>query len=96
MLKDYVEYYKNNPEHLWFKRKIYGWGWTPVTWQGWVVVLGYIALVFVFAFTVDNNSPKNEILFTALLPIILLTITLIRICYKKGEAPRWQWGLPKK
>lgn len=96
MFKDYVEYYKNNPEHLWFKRKLYGWGWTPVTWQGWVVVLGYVALVFLFAFTVGEESSPKEVIFTAVLPIVLLTITLIRICYKKGESPRWQWGLPKK
>ena len=96
MLKDIIAYMKDNPEHLWFKAKLYGWGWTPVRWQGWAVIGAYIALVFFFALTVDESSPPNEVAFTAILPITLLTILLIRICYAKGEKPRWQWGPPKK
>ena len=26
IFKNYREYYKNNPEGYWFKRKLYGWG----------------------------------------------------------------------
>jgi hypothetical protein len=82
-------------QKLWFKRKQYGWGWYPVTWQGWLVVLVYLLAVFAFALTLDENSPTKEIVFTFLLPIFLLTIALIRICYKTGEKPKWQWGEKK-
>jgi hypothetical protein len=34
MFKKYIEYLKDNPQGYWFKRKVWGWGWTPVTWQG--------------------------------------------------------------
>ncbi len=95
MIKEYIQYLKDNPERLWFKRKLYGWGWTPVTWQGWVVILVYIALVALFAFTIDENSPIREVVFTGMLPIALLTFALIRICYRFGEKPRWQWGKVK-
>lgn len=95
MISEYLDYLKDNPEHLWFKRKIYGWGWTPATWQGWLVILIWLILVLFFAFTLDENSPPREIVFTFILPITLLTITLIRVCYKFGEKPKWQWGLPK-
>lgn len=77
---------------LWFKAKRYGWGWYPVTWQGWLVMLGYIALMFAFASTIDDDSPTREVFFTFLLPGAILTATLLRICYKKGEKPRWRWG----
>ena len=23
----------------WFRRKRFGWGWTPISWEGWVVTL---------------------------------------------------------
>ena len=92
IFKKYSEYLRDNPEGYWFKRKLYGWGWTPARWQGWVVLVVYIIGVMAFAFTIDENSPSREVMFTGILPIILLTIGLIRICYKKGEKPRWQWG----
>lgn len=96
MLTRYVEYLKDNPQGYWFKAKLYGWGWTPAKWQGWVVISAYIAAVILFALTIDDNSPPREIAFTFVLPVLILTVALIRICYKKGEKPRWQWGPPAK
>ncbi len=88
----YIPYAEDNPEQYWFKRKLYGWGWTPVTWQGWFITLAYIALVIAFALTLDENSPTREVVFTFVLPVSLLTITFLRIAYKTGERPKWQWG----
>lgn len=80
---------------LWFKRKVYGWGWYPASWEGWAVTGIYVLLMLFFAFTVDESSPVNEIAFTFLLPVTLLTIAFIRLCYRTGEKPRWQWGKSK-
>lgn len=94
-VKLYVPYAEDNPQGLWFKRKLYGWGWTPVTWQGWALTFGYIAAILLFAFTVDENSPTREVMFTFVLPTVFLTILFLRIAYKKGEKPKWQWGRDK-
>lgn len=96
MLKEYRAYLKDNPQGYWFKAKLYGWGWTPVRWQGWLVILVYVVAVAGFGLTIDETSPPREIVFTFLLPTSLLTIALLRICYKTGEKPRWQWGPPRK
>ena len=96
MLKEYIAYLKDNPKKYWFKAKLYGWGWTPARWQGWLVVLAYILAVIGFGLTIDETSPPREIVFTFFLPIFLLTIVLLRICYGTGEKPRWQWGPPRK
>ena len=53
IFKKYSEYLRDNPEGYWFKRKLYGWGWTPARWQGWVVLVVYIIGVMAFAFTID-------------------------------------------
>jgi hypothetical protein len=95
-ISEYSAYLKDNPEGYWFKAKLYGWGWMPATWQGWLVILVYVVFVVFFAFTLDENSPSQEVAFAFILPVFLLTATLIRICYKKGEKPRWSWGLPGK
>ena len=87
--------FNNDTQDLWFKRKTYGWGWTPINVKGWMVTILYGVLVLVFALTIDENTTSREIVFTFVLPVILLTITLMRICYKKGEKPKWSWGKEK-
>lgn len=95
LIKEQIEYLKDNPNNLWFKRKLYGWGWVPVKWQGWAVTIGYVLAMMAFAFTIDENSPTREVIFTFVLPVFLLTVALFSICYRKGEKPRWQWGIRK-
>ena len=96
MLKGYIAYIKDNPQGYWFRARLYGWGWVPARWQGWLVVGLYLAAILVFGFTLDEDSPPREIMFTFVLPVALLTLALFRICYRTGEKPRWQWGLPEK
>ncbi|PIT92163.1 MAG: hypothetical protein COU08_03710 [Candidatus Harrisonbacteria bacterium CG10_big_fil_rev_8_21_14_0_10_42_17] len=96
LVKRYIAYVKDNPNHHWFKRRLFGLGWVPVTREGWLVVGVYLLLLFALALTIDERSTDREVVFTFLLPLVLLTATLIRICYKKGEKPRWSWGFPKK
>lgn len=100
MFKKYIAYLKDNPQGYWFKRKLYGWGWTPVTWQGWCVTLVYILLVLGLVLTREEAIPGNpdsgSNFLTFALPIIVLTALLIAVAYKKGEKPCWQWGKSKK
>lgn len=96
MFKTYLAYIKDNPEKLWFKRKLYGWGWTPVTWQGWISIIVFLGVVFLLSFRVEETSSTKEVLVRFMLPVLGLTILLIALAYKKGEKPRWQWGSPKK
>ena len=96
----YASYLKDNPSNHWFKRKLYGWGWTPVKWQGWCAVLVYISLIVILVLSREKDIPGNpdsgSNFLTFALPIIILTILLIIVAYKKGEKPRWQWGHNKE
>ena len=96
MIKEYKDYLKNNPHGYWFKRKLYGWGWIPATWQGWVVIFLYIIIVISAALGVDEAQSLKEIILKFILPIIISSYFLIRISYLKGEPPKWQWGEEKK
>lgn len=73
-------------KRFWFKGKRYGWGWTPVTWQGWLVTAFYALVVIWYAANASSLNPNY-----ILIPIIA-TIFLFFICYKTGEKPRWRWG----
>jgi len=73
---------------IWFPAKRYGWGWgLPVAWQGWVVLLVYMVLLYL---GVKEYLRAPDLMFFAYLAVI--TLGLIVICYKKGEPPRWRWG----
>ena len=71
---------------LWFRRKLYGWGWTPCSWQGWLVILIWVILFIPAVSNLDREIYKNYLF------IFLSIAVLIAICYKKGEKPKWQWG----
>ncbi len=100
MIKEYIKYLNDNPQGYWFKAKLYGWGWTPVKWQGWLVIFAYIVLILTLILmreeSISGNPDSGSNFLTLALPIILFTTILIFICYKKGEKPRWQWGIHKK
>ena len=100
MIKEYIKYLKDNPQDYWFKAKLYGWGWVPVKWQGWCVILVYIVLLLTLVISKEKDVPGNNMsgsnVLTFALPIIILTILLVIVAYNKGEKPRWQWGSPKE
>lgn len=100
MLKKYRAYLRDNPQRYWFKRKLYGWGWVPATWHGWFATLIYAALLYLLILMREEailGNPDSGSNFLVLgLPILALTALFIFIVYKKGEKPKWQWGLPKK
>lgn len=97
MFQKYKDYYKDNSAGFWFKRKLYGWGWTPVKWQGWVVVLSYVFILAYMFKDIDGKSHSvSDTLIGIIAPFIVATGVLVYICYKKGESPRWQWGTRKE
>jgi hypothetical protein len=96
LIKDHIAYLKDNPKGYWFKRKLYGWGWTPARPQGWVTIILYIVGVIYFAVQADYVTPNTLPCREDFVPIIILTIVLLFLCYVKGEKPKWQWGLPSE
>lgn len=95
MIKEYINYLKDNPKHLWFKAKLFGWGWTPATWQGWITLIIYLVLVFFISSQINESINTEKVIFTFILPLIILTAAFIILVVKKGEKPKWSWGLPK-
>lgn len=97
MLKEYIAYFKDNPKGYWFKAKLFGWGWTPVKWQGWLASFVFIALVVWDFNRIDSTSHSSSDTLINFIPqLLILLVALILICIKKGEKTRWQWGPPKK
>ncbi|MFO7287909.1 MAG: hypothetical protein LOD94_12975 [Gammaproteobacteria bacterium] len=73
-------------ESHWFGAKTYGIGWTPVTWQGWVVVIVFVVLVIGGMALIDEWWLKVAY-------AVLLIVALVFLAAWKGEKPfKWRWG----
>ena len=71
----------------WFKRKTYGYGWTPCTWEGWVF-LAVATAAYILPMTFWAKEYPVALIFYTFVWIGLLTL----VSYLKGPRPRWQWG----
>jgi hypothetical protein len=76
-----------NQNKIWFRAKTYGWG-LPCSWQGWVVMVGFLTLVCGGAFLIESEISLG----VWITSVVILTAILIIICFLKGEKPRWRWG----
>lgn len=80
----------------WFRAKNYGWGWVPVTWEGWLVTFGFCFLEVANFFRIDSHSHSaSDTLINFIPETLVLVAVLIVICYVTGEKPEWRWGKKK-
>lgn len=81
---------------LWFRRKTYGWGWTPITWEGWLTTLMVVVIPFLIRFSAKFFQLERSVqYFLAWSSVPILVVVLILICLKYGEKPKWQWGVKR-
>jgi hypothetical protein len=67
----------------WFgPRRLPGWGWTPITWQGWAVS-GVFLVSIVVCGEFIHGIPKAIVLPG-------LVVLLLAICFLTGTRPGWR------
>jgi hypothetical protein len=97
LIRGYIRYLKDNPEGYWFKNKLFGWGWTPATWQGWLVTLGFVFLILLISLDFSSfSNPTGAELVRFFVKLVVAAVLIIAVCYRTGERPSWRWGLPEK
>ena len=85
-----------NKNKLWFKAKMYGWGWYPISKEGWGVLALYVTAVWINVRNTDiySNSPTDTLI-NIVIPFVVNTVYLLIICYCRGEKPKWRWAEKK-
>lgn len=82
-----------NEDKYWFKAKTYGYGWTPSTWQGWVVILVYVVILALLVYNTQSQHLSDADSALTFVPqVLVVTVILIVVAWKKGEPARWRWG----
>lgn len=85
---------KIQTQNYWFKRRRYGYGWTPVTRQGWVTIFAFIIVALGGTYFIDE-APTNSLTTGSLIYLACLVASiaaLFVIFWLKGPKPKWRWG----
>jgi uncharacterized membrane protein YhaH (DUF805 family) len=72
----------------WFRRKRHGWGWTPASRQGWVVVVALVVVVTVAGTFLGEDASSGAVL-AYLVLVALAVIVLVLVATATGPRPRW-------
>ena len=79
---------------LWFRAKKFGWGWYPVSIEGWLITVLYVIAILQYAINADKTAHSaSDALISISIPFIVTTVFLLIICYARGEKPKWNWRL---
>ncbi len=82
----------------WFKPKRYGFGATPVTWEGWaftvIVVLLILGMTWYLVGTAGPSSAAAMAVW-ALMSGLVVAGSIALSAAKTEGAWRWRWGDPK-
>ena len=81
---------KKRPRY-WFVRKRFGYGWRPLTWQGWLITISYLIAIILISMNYQESITVGNVT-EYYVVLALLMLSLIAICVATGEKPKWQWG----
>ena len=83
-------------DKLWFRARDYGWGWTPVSTEGWLVMLVFVAAIsfgaWWFTSSLRSGADPQRATILFLVWVAVAVAALIAIAWATGERPRWRWG----
>jgi hypothetical protein len=69
----------------WFgPKRILGWGWIPITWQGWMVVAVFFAAILAGAYLIPGTIVKVVV-------ELVLVLALLAVCALTGTRPGGRW-----
>ena len=79
----------------WFKPKRYGYGATPVTWEGWTITFAAVIVVAgsIGAMKVLVGRSNLAAWLAWVVLILLATLWFVQFCRRRTNGEwRWRWG----
>lgn len=79
----------------WFKRKRYGYGFVPSTWQGWVLTGVYLVAILVLGLIFDKDIEqvtKASDLYYFLGGLVLVSAVFFPLIFHFSPKAEWRWG----
>jgi hypothetical protein len=77
----------------WFKPRSFGYGATPITWQGWVITIATMAIVVFSSLLIPVLAAGTLWVFSAIVIDVVAVVGLLVVSRGKTEGEwRWRWG----
>ena len=73
---------------MWFTMKHHGWGWVPITIEGWAVIAALVGWIWFVAKQAEKGLLTQD---DVMIRVIFGIIVMLVIMYMKGPSPRWRW-----
>ena len=80
---------------FWFKPKTYGYGATPVTWEGWAAVAAFGLLILVCVGAMIVRKESLSLWLSSLAVIAVATIVLVVVSVQRTDGA-WGWNAGAK
>jgi hypothetical protein len=68
-----------NQKKFWYKRKKYGIGWDPASWQGWLTLIVWMTLLILIVIGLRTHVMAELAVYLGMIAILFV------IVYKRGE-----------
>ena len=81
-------------KEYWFKRKRYGFGWIPICWKGWLLIIIYLVIVVsgTLIYLPQYGFTESEASWIYFVFVTILSTILVIISSLKGPSLKWRWG----
>jgi hypothetical protein len=77
----------------WFKPRRFGYGATPVTWQGWALTIGTVVVVVMVSMVLPAVADGSAWGLTAVVIDVAAIAGLLIVSRRKTDGEwRWRWG----
>jgi len=91
--------YTHAMSKYWFKPKSYGYGFFPVSWEGWLCTIGLVIVILLSGYSngvFSENQPTNQQFVRFLLDVFIFAGLATFFFEKKMKEPlQWRWGRKK-
>jgi hypothetical protein len=76
----------------WFKRRRYGWGYFPSSWQGWAATALLLVLVIGPALFISDDNDSTALAVGYVVYVLVVAAGFLAVAVLKGPTPKWRWG----
>ncbi len=82
---------KDVGKKYWFKPRGFGYGATPITWEGWMVVIVFIIYILSISVLITEGGSIGKYLL-----YVFVGIVAVAVISKKKTDGKWKWSWGKK